>query len=326
MDRFDRIYRLHQLLAAARHPVSRRRIEEELECSGRTVKRIVQAMRDYLGAPIGYDRERNGYFYDRAQGEFELPGLWFNASELQALLLMQQLLHQVEPGLLDGQLQPMRQRIDRLLEQQHLSGAGVQGRIRLLTVATRPPGGQFLKLAEALLAGKTLHIRYHARGADKATERTLSPQRLTRYRDNWYLEAWCHLRQDLRLFAIERIELLGESDEPFHQIPLDQLDQAFGAGYGIFRGQPRHTAILAFTAERARWIEQEQWHPDQQAHWRDDGRFELQIPFSNPIELILDILRYGPDVEVLAPDFLREEVAQRLCQAAAQYSGDRDTK
>ncbi len=326
MDRFDRIYQLHHLLAAARRPVSRRRIEEELECSGRTVKRILQAMRDYLGAPIGYDRERNGYFYDRAQGEFELPGLWFNASELQALLLMQQLLHQVEPGLIDAQLEPIRQRIGRLLDQQHLSGGGLRDRIRLLSMAYRSPGEYFLALAEALAGRRTLFIRYHARGAGKASERYVSPQRLNRYRDNWYLEAWCHLRQDLRLFAIERIELLGDSPEPYREVSRRELDEAFDSSYGIFRGPFRHLAVLAFTSERARWIAQEQWHPDQESRWRDDGRFELRIPFSDPTELILDILRYGPDVEVLAPDFLRGEVANRLRRAAAQYSRGRDTK
>ena len=326
MDRFDRIYQLHHLLANARLPVSRRRIQEELECGERTAKRIIQAMRDYLGAPIVYDREHNGYHYDASPGEFELPGLWFNASELQALLLMQQLLHQVEPGLLDPQLEPVRQRIDRLLNQQHISGGGVQDRIRLLSSAARPPGRHFLKLAEALLAQQTLHIRYLARGHGEATERHISPQRLTRYRDNWYLEAWCHLRKALRLFAIERIEILGQGTTPFEEIPVSTLDHAFDDSYGIFTGQARHTALLAFTPERARWIEQEQWHPGQQTRWREDGRFELRLPYSKATELVLDILRYGPDVEVLAPAELRTEVAKRLHQAADIYSRDRDTE
>ena len=326
MDRFDRIYRLHHLLQGRRTPLPRRVIEEELGCTERTAKRVIQTMRNSMDAPIVYDRERNGYYYDTSMGEFELPGLWFNASELQALLLMQQLLHQVEPGLIDPQLAPIRKRIDRLLNQQHLSGSGVQDRIRLLSAATRLPGRHFLKLAEALLAQQALHIRYQARGHGHGTERHISPQRLTRYRDNWYLEAWCHLREALRLFAIERIELLGPSPEPYHAVPTETLNDTFDEGYGIFTGQARHTAVLAFTPERARWIEQEQWHPDQQTRWREDGRFELRLPYSDATELILDILRYGPDVEVLAPAALRREVAKRLQQAAGIYSGDRDTK
>lgn len=326
MDRFDRIYQLHHLLSSARHPVPRRRIEEELECGERTAKRTIQAMRDYLGAPIEYDRERNGYHYDQRQGAFELPGLWFNPSELQALLLMQQLLHQVEPGLLDPQLEPMRQRIGRLLQLQHPSGNELRERIRLISTAARPPGQHFLRLSGAMLGKQALHVRYHARSQDQASERDISPQRLTRYRDNWYLEAWCHLREDLRLFAIERIEILGPANTAFRQLSTGELDRAFDDSYGIFSGPPEDTAVLAFSPERARWIAQEQWHPDQQGDWREDGRFELRIPYSNPTELILDILRYGPDVEVLEPESLRKRVAQRLAEALEIYRSGRDTE
>ena len=87
MDRFDRIFELNRILQSARHPVSRQRLQQELECSRATIKRIIEDMRLYLNAPIVYDRERNGYRYDQGEGEmYELPGLWFNASELHALL------------------------------------------------------------------------------------------------------------------------------------------------------------------------------------------------------------------------------------------------
>ncbi len=87
MDRFDRIFDLHRILSAARRPVPRTRIEEELECSRATAKRIIEAMRLYLNAPINYDRAANGYYYDTNDtGMYELPGIWFSASELFALL------------------------------------------------------------------------------------------------------------------------------------------------------------------------------------------------------------------------------------------------
>lgn len=326
MDRFDRIYQLHHLLDGLRVPRPLNRLAEDMECSERTVKRTIRYLRDFLHAPIVYDRERNGYHYDQRQGAFELPGLWFNPSELQALLLMQQLLHQVEPGLLDPQLEPMRQRIDQLLQLKHLSGNGLKERIRLISTASRPPGRHFLRLAEALLDEQALHIGYHSRGQDQASERDISPQRLTRYRDNWYLEAWCHLRGNLRLFAIERIEILGPAKTAFRHLTTKALDHAFDDSYGIFSGAPTQTAVLAFSAERARWIAQEQWHPDQQGHWREDGRYEMHIPYSNPTELILDILRYGPDVEVLEPESLRKSVVRRLAEAMDIYRSGRDTE
>ena len=92
MDRLNRLYRLHQILAASRYPVSRAHLERELECSRATLTRILAELRDLLGAPLEYDAARGGYRYGEAA--FELPGLWFNPSELHALLAAQKLLEE----------------------------------------------------------------------------------------------------------------------------------------------------------------------------------------------------------------------------------------
>ena len=113
MDRFDRIFQLNKILQSSRHPVSRQRLEAELECSRATAKRAIEDLRDFLGAPIKYDRERNGYYYDRReQPLYELPGLWLTDSELYALLTAQQLLASAQPGLMDSLLGPLVRRID----------------------------------------------------------------------------------------------------------------------------------------------------------------------------------------------------------------------
>jgi len=319
MDRFDRIFELNRLLQSARHPVSRRRIEQELECSRATAKRIVEDMRLYLNAPIVYDRERNGYYYDQREGEmYELPGLWFNASELHALLSVQQLLARVQPGLLDGHLGPLQKRIDKLLKTQG-SGSDVTGRIRILRAAARPPGEFFQTVAGAVAQRRRLRLRYYNRGADRAGEREVSPQGLTHYRDNWYLDAWCHLREGLRTFALDAIEEAEELPTPAHEIPRDQLLEHAGSAYGIFSGAATATAVLRFTPERARWVAREHWHEKQHGRFLEGGGYELQVPYGNPPELIMDILKYGPDVEVIAPEGLRRTVAERLREAAAHY-------
>ena len=125
MDRFDRIYRLHRIFRSARHPVSRKTLEEKLECSRATVNRAIEDLRDFLWAPLRYDRLRNGYYYDEKDGErpYELPGLWFNASELYALLATQKLLAGVGPGLLDGFLAPLRKRIEHILANERARSA-----------------------------------------------------------------------------------------------------------------------------------------------------------------------------------------------------------
>ncbi len=321
MDRFDRIFELNRILQGARYPVSRRRLQDELECSRATVKRIIEDMRLYLNAPIVYDREHNGYRYDHAEGEmYELPGLWFNPSELHALLTAQQLLAGVQPGLLDQHLKPLQKRIDELLELRRPGSDELAPRVRMLQVASRRAGDQFQTAAGALAQRQRLHLRYFNRGADSRSERVVSPQRLTYYRDNWYLDAWCHLRGGLRTFALDAIEDARPLEEPALDVSETDLDRHYASSYGIFAGAPGQTAELRFSPERARWVSKEQWHPDQQGRFLDDGRYQLRVPYSNMLELVMDILRYGPDVEVVEPPELRDEVQRRLRLALERYT------
>ena len=293
MDRFHRYYALHGVLAARRQPVSRRELESKLECSRATVKRLVEGLRGY-GVPIRYDRQRNGYLLDRDQA-YELPGIWFNASELYALLAAQQLLASAEPGLLAETLAPLKRKIGKILAADHLGAGELAKRVRILRMAGRGPGEHFQRVAGALIERRRLRIRYRARtggnNRGETSDREISPQRLTHYRDNWYLDAWCHLRKALRSFALERI------------------------------AQAERVAARAvrFSPERARWVSEEVWHPRQQGRFLPDGTYEMRLPYGDPRELLMDILRHGAEVEVVAPDALRAAVAGELGKAANRY-------
>ncbi len=322
MDRLRRIYQLHQILKTHRHPVALCALQEKLECSRASVNRIIREMRLFFDAPIEYDRQGNGYHYAQTGNRsFELPGLWFNGRELHALLSAQQLLSSVQPGLLDNMLMPLREKIGKILALEHLGQTEISRRVRILRMAGRTTaGGNFQTVADAVLRRKRLAIRYFGRGSNAETSREISPQRLIHYRDNWYLDAWCHRRDALRSFAVENIKAAHILDQAATELADTELDNHFAAGYGIFAGAPQNTAILRFTPQRARWVGNEQWHPEQQGRFLDDGGYELQIPYSDPRELVMDILKYGPDVEVLGPDELRRHVAARLRAAAARYS------
>lgn len=323
VDRFDRIYALHNVLRDARVPVPHARLRAELECSRATVNRILRDMRLYLGAPIEYDAERNGYRYARdGDRPYELPGMWFSAAELHALLVTHQLLLEAQPGLFDAHVRPLRRRVEQLLEAEGLAIGEVTRRVRILPMAARAPlQSRFATLADAVLARRRARIVYHGRARDARSERTISPQRIVHYRDNWYVDAWCHSRRALRSFAVERVQRAEPLDQPAREVPDERLDAHFASAYGIFGGPAPHTAVLRFTAERARWVADERWHPEQEGRWLDDGRYELRVPFGDARELVLDVLRYGPDVEVVAPAQLRRRVAARLRAALAQYGG-----
>lgn len=322
MDKFDRIYALHTLLSHARLPVTRGKIEEELECSHATAERLLKEMRLYLGAPIEYDREANGYFYNKkSEIKYELPGLWFNASELYALLITYQLLSSVEPGLLDSHITPIRNKIEALLRADKIPKGELARRVRIIKIASRRPNPKHFSLvATSLLTRKQLAITYHGRERDKTTERSISPQRLIHYRDNWYLDAWCHTREALRNFSIERISASKLVNAEAIDIDDKKLDAHYASSYGIFSGKPTHTAVLKFSQAIAKWVAEEQWHPQQKGQFGLDGSYELQIPYRDARELMMDILKYGAEVEVLSPAALRNQIQQQLAAAINHYA------
>jgi predicted DNA-binding transcriptional regulator YafY len=278
-------------------------------------------MKLYFSAPLEYDRERNGYYYDTQDGQtFELPGVWFNAAELHALLTTQQLLEQLQPGLLDSQIKPLKAHLEKLLAAGQQDSGEIARRVRILRMAGRSTSSaHFQTVAGALLQRQRLHIRYHDRSNNKETQREVSPQRLTHYRDNWYLDAWCHERNGLRSFAVDRLREAKALEKKTKDIAEKELDAHFASSYGIFGGKPTHTAKLLFTPQRARWVAEEQWHPQQQGRTLDDGSYELSFPYADPRELAMDILKHGAEVEVMEPESLRELVQEQLRSALGQY-------
>lgn len=322
MSRRERLYHLHDLLRQRRTPVSRQTLMEELGCSQATLYRLIAELRDVLGAPLEQDPETRDFYYDRSlAGHFELPGIWISPEELQALLTARHVLAGVQPGLLEDELKGLQGRIGQLLDQEGIDFSAQPERIHIRHDAGRPvPGRLFETLLRSLFGRRRIWIRYHGRRRDDVSEREVSPQRLTAYRDRWYLDAWCHRSKGLRSFAVERILELADREEPAREIPNDELAAHFDQAYGIFSGPAQDRARLHFTPEAARWAAEEHWHPQQELETRADGSLTLSVPVGAHRELAMDILRYGPDVEVLAPESLRKYVAELAARTASRYA------
>jgi len=322
MSKIERLYHLHNILSQRRTPISRHDLMDRLECSQATLYRLVAELRDFLGAPLEQNPDTRGYYYDRSyQQPFELPGIWISPDELQALLTARQVLGNVQPGLLENELESLQGRISSLLQQKGVESEAEDSRIHIQGIAGRPvPDHLFQDVLGALVKRQRLHIHYHGRRKDEISERDVSPQRLTQYRNSWYLDAWCHSAKGLRSFALERVREQQVLEETAKDIERQSLSAHFDQSYGIFSGPAKHTAELRFSPEMSRWVAEEQWHPDQRGSMDASGAWTLKIPFSDPRELVMDILRYGPCVEVIAPDFLRDSVAESARNTARIYT------
>ena len=323
MDRSERFAKIERLLRS-RRMVSQADLMATLEVSRSTLFRDLAYLKDRLGVPVLFDEDLKGYRLDPTAERHELPGLWFRPEEIHALLTMRQLLANLDPGgLLGPHLDPLQQRLNQLLETVDAPAADIARRIRILAAAARPWHAEhFQTIAAALMERRRLAVTYQARSSGAEAEREISPLRLVHYRDNWYLDAWCHLRDGLRSFAVDAIRAVRPQDDAALDVPEAELASHLGAGYGIFAGAPTQWATLRFTPERARWVAAEQWHPAQQGEFLADGSYQLRIPYSNDTELVMDILKYGPDCQVAAPQALREKVIGLLRAAAGRYGDE----
>ena len=324
MDRTERFYKIDQLLGEHR-VVPFAMFQERLGVSRATVKRDLEYMRNRLHAPIIWDRELRGYRLDtvlRGASQYELPGLWFSASEIHALLTMQHLLSGLDTGgLLASHVAPLQHRLKSLLSTGDESIDEIQKRVRILDVASRSIElDHFAVVGSALLRRKRLMIRYYVRARDEMTEREVSPQRLVHYRGNWYLDAWCHVRNELRSFSVDAVRHAEIIDTLAKNVPERTLDAVLGSGYGIFSGRSVNWAKLRFSPLRAKWASAERWHPRQRSRMLDDGSFLMEVPYSHPQELVMDVMRFGQEVEVLSPPQLREAVKTGLEAALLAYS------
>jgi predicted DNA-binding transcriptional regulator YafY len=323
VDKFDRIFQLHAILSSRRTAIPLEDLMAKLECSKSTLHRTINALKDYLNAPVVFDAEAGGYRYAREAGSetsYELPGLWFTPRELQALAVLQRLLKEAGGGLLEEHLAPLARRLNELTQHQRLNLGEASARLRFPSIGARATGPEFGAVVSATLQRRKLWIEYHARSTDVRSERTVSPQRVTHYREQWYLDAWDEERSGLRSFSLDRVERATVLEAAAFDVPERELEEHYASAYGIFGGKADKLAILRFTREGARWVADEKWHPQQHGEWLQDGRYELRIPYREPRELVMDIMRQGTNVEVVAPEELRQRVREELERAAAQYS------
>jgi proteasome accessory factor C len=321
MDKLEHIYQLDQLLRQRRVPIGAQALQDKLEISRATLTRLISYCRNLLHMPITFDNAHKGYCYlDEDKANFQLPGFWFNAEELLGLMTSHRLLSEVQPGILQPYLAPLQARLEQVLSNKQLAGKEVFKRIRILPMANRQPRlEEFQKVAAALVKRQKLRMQYSSRsGSGKPEERQVSPQRLVYYRDNWYLDAWCHKREQLRTFALESMHAVSTGETAI-DISDAELDAHVRESFGIFSGPATHQAVIHFSSEAARWVADEQWHPKQKSQPLKDGKWELIVPYDNPTELIREILKYGPEAEVIAPAELRKEVQDRLSKALRKY-------
>ena len=328
MSQSTRLRDIIAILEVRHHPVPVNTFLDELGVSLSSFKRDIGILRDQMQAPIvwkagnaagherGYVLEDKGW----GSGKLGLPRAWFTDTEIYALLMIDELASHIGPGLLTEHLQPLITRITLALSAADDVPQDIRSRVRILASASkRKNTPHFETVAKAAVQRQRLSMVYFTRSRNERSERVVSPQRLVHYKENWYLIAWCHEADGLRMFALDAIEEARVLNKSARSVVKTQVDEMIGRDFGIYSGQKRLWAKLLFSPVQARWVEAEMWHSEQKSSLLEDGSYLLEIPYGDPRELILEILRFGPDVKVIEPASLRDEIKNRLRSAAAQY-------
>jgi predicted DNA-binding transcriptional regulator YafY len=320
MANLERVAALVKLLQGSRQPQSLNSLRQELGVSRATANRLLALLRDQHGFDIRYDREQNGYVLLRSSQDPTLRRLiGVSGAEVTGVLAAHAILEQIPTGAARSGTTRARDQLERV-QRQWFGDPRLGQRVQLRMTHPRMAGEEtFNVLLTALTSSRQLRFDYRSRSQDEKSQRTVSPQRLTFYRSNWYLAAWCHSHEALRVFSVDRIDQAAILQAAARQLPATLLEQELDTSYGIFPGARLYTAELQFTARAARWVAEEEWHPDARRSLRADGSVLLKVPYHHDTELVMEILRHGENCEVIGPPALRAAVAAALLAAASRY-------
>ena len=323
MAQTERLITIQRMLTARKY-TSKQEFLNKLEISVATFKRDIEKLRDTYNLPILYDRTEEAYTVGAplAGPQQNLPGLWFSQAELTALVLMQHLLSELDQsGIISPRLAPFSVFLDKVLNDDKSSSQQLRQRIKVIGMSSRKSSIiNFEEVGLGLLKRKRLEIEYYVKARDELTTRVISPQQMIYYRENWYLDAYCHLRKDLRSFSLDGIVSAKLTDLTAQDVSIKELNEHYTESYGIFSGKASQRAKLRFAPERARYIQKELWHPDQVSSIDTDGFLIIEFDFNQDPELIMDILKHGSQVEVLEPKTLKQKVIAEMKKSLQLYA------
>ncbi len=309
MSLLERIYYFHSRIQDSRFP-NATDLAEEFEVSAATAHRDIAYLRDRLLAPLSYDQRKNGYFYE--EEDFRLP---FEDSPRIVLFLGVLSSMASETGL---ETLPELKLLQKKLSSMVLShSAHIEDLIHCEWIEVQPVDKVvFDTVINGLLESMQLDIQYGDTQQNKL--RRIDPLKLVHYQGRWYLLAWCHLRQGKRLFHLSRIQSIQTTGQQVeHRLQPD--DKYLTGVFGIFKGKIRFTATISLTGRAAEIVREQLWHPDQQIEQIETGIL-LHLPVADDRELIMKVLQFADEAEVIAPESLREKIKERITAMANRYA------
>lgn len=297
-----------------------------LEVTPRTIQRDIDCLRDRLGAPLEYDRKRRGYLY--ANQAYCIPLSTVTEGEYLALFLAERLLQQYRGLPCCAELTRLFQKVAAFLPDCVTLDLKQLAEAYSVRQPVIDPGDvdRFRAMARAVEQGRQLEIVYWSAFRDETARRRIDPYHLAAIDGDWYLLAYCHLREEVRMFAPARVRQLRETggrfDRPTEFRAADYLD----VGFRKVRGSgPAQTVSLRFSPLVARYVREKTWHSSQKLEVHPDGGLILTLRVNHLVEVKRWALSFGAECEVLEPEELREEITHETRKVLAMHAHETPT-
>jgi proteasome accessory factor B len=318
-DRAARYLKIARVLHQHREGVGAADIARLVGVSRRTVYRDLAAMERDAGLPIWQEAGR----YGLEEGAF-LPPLDLTLHEAMTLFLALRVLAKASDEY-DSELIGAFVKLAGVLPK--VLAEHVQATADL--VAGRPPDARFTRvfrtLTEAWAHGRVVQIEYEAgaydpsRGVRRARVRpyAIEPSALTHA---LYLIGLDEERHGRRTFKVERIRAAALTADSFESEEAGGTAADLARGWDVIGDQPMETVVVRFTARVARRVAETRWHASQELAPQPDGSLLWRGRVAGLHEILVWILGWGADAEVMEPPELRSRVAEELRRAAAIYA------
>jgi len=156
-------------------------------------------------------------------------------------------------------------------------------------------------------------------GRRKESKRRVDPYRILFFNGTFYIIGYCHLRKDIRTFALDRIRMLRVTEDNF-KVPDDfSLENYMGAAFGVVLGKAENIRIR-FAPEVAGYIKEKTWHESQEIRQQKDGSIIFAAQIAVTEELVSWVLGWGSKAEVITPQALKSAVHDEVLAMLGPYS------
>lgn len=290
----------------------------EEECSRDTIKRAIDVLRDQLYMNIEYDPVTRHWVYTPDE---ETPAL--TTDEFVALSLSAELLRRVAGTRFEQQLRGALEKVGRAMPpvmtfDAELGKTSHSFALDLLRGEQELVASNLTILSEAIRTKNSVRTEYFSFSSGETRDRFLDPYHLRFHGDAWYCIAYCHLRKDVRTFAVQRMHKLRRTLQRWQPQPGFDLQAHLESAFSLEPGEPDDLAVR-FGPDSARYVRERRWHPSQQIEDLADGGIILRARVACGGEVLRWVLQYGADAEVLSPARLREEVAAEAAGMGKTY-------